>query len=204
MSLRGPSQVSATTGRDQVKSWLLPTAYSTVAAWTAPTLWVLVIITGPPRRPDSSTQVVPVISPLPFRVNHAAKTERSSFLPRGRMAVTPVRTGPCPGTSFPAPRIRVVRPTSTPATSVMALSGPGVPAWGVASSRGRGGAEVAGPGPGLGGRGEGSGREGERDQSAHGGLRYRVGGMLVKTRGRGGRGGRGAGDSEGGTLVDSK
>ena len=43
------------------------------ASRTTPTLWVLVIMTGPSRNPDSSTQVVPVISPLPLRVNHAGE-----------------------------------------------------------------------------------------------------------------------------------
>ena len=44
------------------------------ASRTTPTLWVLVIITGPSRKPDSSTQVVPVISPLPFSEYQPAKT----------------------------------------------------------------------------------------------------------------------------------
>ena len=44
------------------------------ASRTTPTLCVLVIMTGPLRKPESSTQVVPVISPLPLSVNHAAKT----------------------------------------------------------------------------------------------------------------------------------
>src|SRR5207248_11718818 len=41
-------------------------------------------------------------------------------------AVTPVRAGPRPGTSGPAPRTIVAWPTRTPATSVIALCGPGV------------------------------------------------------------------------------
>ena len=74
------------------------------ASRTTPTLWVLVIMTGPSRNPDSSTQVVPVISPLPFSENQPAKTGSSTeALPRGRMAVTPVRTGPLPTTSAPSP-----------------------------------------------------------------------------------------------------
>ncbi len=46
---------------------------------------MLVIITGPSRNPDSSTQAVPVISPLPFCENQAANTwsEAESF-PRGQ------------------------------------------------------------------------------------------------------------------------
>src|SRR5271170_271548 len=58
--------------------------------------------------------------------------------PRGRMAVTPVRTGPLPTTSLPEPLMRVVCPTSTPATSVMAFKGPGVPSKGTPRSRARG------------------------------------------------------------------
>ncbi len=44
------------------------------ASRTTPTLCVLVIIMGPSTKPESSTQVVPVISPLPLRVNQAPKT----------------------------------------------------------------------------------------------------------------------------------
>ena len=61
--------------------------------------------------------------------------------------MTPVRTGPLP---TPACRRRGSGsrdPTSTPATSVIAFRGPGVPVWGMPSSRARGldwaGAEVA-------------------------------------------------------------
>ena len=71
------------------------------ASRTTPTLCVLVIITGPSRKPDSSTQVVPVISPLPFSENQPAKTGLlMDSLPRGRTAVTPVRTGPCADLQF--------------------------------------------------------------------------------------------------------
>src|SRR5690349_2403035 len=109
------------------------------ASRTTPTLCVLVIITGPSRKPDSSTQVVPVISPLPFSDHQLAKTGLliESF-PRGSTAVTPVRTGPLPTCSFPSPEISVVCPTVTPETSVMALSGPGVPSNGTPRSRARG------------------------------------------------------------------
>src|ERR1700722_11646698 len=112
-----------------------------------PTLCVLVIITGPARKPDSSTQVVPVISPLPFSVNHAANTGfDSESRPRGSTAVTPVRTGPEPTFNLPDPETNVVWPTTTPATSVMALRGPGVPSNGIPRSRARTfcGAETAG------------------------------------------------------------
>src|SRR5512146_776254 len=142
-SFSQPSQVSATTGRDHQYSdslgWPCLTRHAITASRTTPTLWVLVIITGPSRKPDSSTQVVPVISPLPFSVNQAAKTGSLLSRPRGRTAVTPVRTGPTPTLSGPSPEIRVVLPTCTPATSVMALSGPGVPSKGTPKSRARGG-----------------------------------------------------------------
>src|SRR5215469_5468940 len=96
-------------------------------------------MTGPSRKPDSSTQVVPVISPFPFCANHPAKTGFNMVsLPRGRMAVTPVRTGPWPTCSLPSPEISVVWPTVTPGTSVMALNGPGEPSKGMPRSRARG------------------------------------------------------------------
>ena len=140
MSLSVPSHVSATTGRDQSyvpKSRPRRTSHSITASRTTPTEWVFVIITGPHRKPDSSTHVVPVISPLPFRVNQPAKTGSPEFLPRGSTAVTPVRTGPRPTTSLPLPVMTVVWPTSTPATSVMASSGPGAPSSGIPTSRAR-------------------------------------------------------------------
>src|SRR5260221_4991862 len=109
------------------------------ASLTTPTLCVLVIITGPSKKPDSSTHVVPVISPLPLRDHQPANTGLliESF-PRGRIAVTPVRIGPLPIWSFPSPEMRVVWPTVMPGMSVMALSGPGVPSKGTPRSRARG------------------------------------------------------------------
>ena len=62
-------------------------------------------------------------------------------LSRGRIAVTPVRTGPLPTTNRPSPEMSVLYPTSTPATSVMAFSGPGLPSKGIPRSRARGSAE---------------------------------------------------------------
>src|SRR6266571_506574 len=138
MSLSEPSQVSATTGSDQSNSNPLRTSHSMTASRTTPTLCVFVIITGPARNPDSSSHVVPVISPLPFRVNHPPKTGSPFVAPRGKIAVTPVRTGPWPTTSVPAPLMIVAWPTVTPATSVMALRGPGVPSKGTPRSRARG------------------------------------------------------------------
>src|SRR5580765_406178 len=112
ISFSQPSQVSATTGRDHQSSsepiFLCCRIHWITESRTTPTLCVLVIITGPTRNPDSSTHVVPVISPLPFCEYQPAKTASSKFLPRGRTAVTPVRTGPLPTMSFPSPEISVV------------------------------------------------------------------------------------------------
>src|SRR5580700_360883 len=112
MSLSQPSQVSATTGSDHHDSVAsagpCATRQAMSASRTVPTLWVFVIITGPSRKPDSSTQVVPVISPLPFNVNHPANTKSLESLPRGNTAVTPVRTGPTPTFKAPSPEISVV------------------------------------------------------------------------------------------------
>src|SRR5512135_630043 len=101
MSLSQPSQVSATTGSDHqssVSNSYRFKAQPITASHTTPTLCVLVIMTGPYNRPDSSTQVVPVISPLPFWLNQPAKTASVGLrLPRGSTAVTPVRaTGSLP------------------------------------------------------------------------------------------------------------
>src|SRR6266513_4228187 len=138
MSLSDPSHVSATIGNDQSNSKPLRTSNSMTASRTMPTLCVLVIITGPARNPDSSSQVVPVISPLPLSVNQPPKTGSPFVAPRGKIAVTPVRTGPWPTTSFPCPLMILLCPTVTPATSVIASSGPGLPSNGPPRSRARG------------------------------------------------------------------
>src|ERR687893_128520 len=83
------------------------------ASRTTPTLFVLVIIMGVSRKPDSVIQVVPVISPLPFSEYQLANTGLFVF-PLGKIAVTPVLTGPLPNTFFPCPEIIVLKPTSTP------------------------------------------------------------------------------------------
>src|SRR5215470_4606049 len=140
MSFNQPSQVSATTGKPQ-GCIVLPNCrncQAITASRTTPTLDVFVIITGPSRKPDSSIHVVPVISPLPLSENHPANTGSFDDLPRGWIAVTPVRTGPTPTSNFPSPEISVVCPTSTPLTSVIALRSPGVPSNGIPSSRARG------------------------------------------------------------------
>src|SRR3954465_5432258 len=127
MSLSAPSQVSATTGNDQSNANPFFTSHSITASRTTPTLCVLVIRTGPARNPDSSSHVVPVISPFPLRVNQPPNTWSFEFLPRGRTAVPPGRTGPAPPFSGPSPEIKVVCPTSTPCTSVIAFHLPGLP-----------------------------------------------------------------------------
>src|SRR3974390_649812 len=143
MSFNQPSQVSATTGSDHQSSsgpiLRCATVHWITASRTPPALFVFVIITGPIKKPDSSTQVVPVISPFPFSDHQPANTPVSlTSFPRGKTAVTPVRTGPFPTTSLPSPLISVVWPTVTPETSVMALSAPGVPSNGTPRSRARG------------------------------------------------------------------
>src|SRR5215467_12036161 len=112
MSLSHPSQVSATTGSDHQEAVASGGPCATRQAITAsratPTEWVLVMTTGPSRKPDSSTQVVPVISPLPFCEYQPAKEKCCmDSAPRGSTAVTPVRTGPLPTTSLPLPEMSV-------------------------------------------------------------------------------------------------
>src|SRR5436190_639543 len=55
MSLSDPSHVSATIGSDQSNSKPFFTSHSITASRTMPTLCVLVIITGPARKPDSKS-----------------------------------------------------------------------------------------------------------------------------------------------------
>src|SRR6476469_4104618 len=139
MSFRYPSHVSATTGSDHACDAIpWSTDHLIDASRTTPTLCVLVIRMGPSRKPASSIHVVPVISPLPFSENQPANTWSFDALPRGKIAVTPVRTGPAPTFSAPSPETSVVTPTSTPATSVIALSVPGVPSKGTPTARARG------------------------------------------------------------------
>src|SRR5260370_42535221 len=114
------------------------TFHAITASCTTPTLWVLVIMTGPSRKPESSTQCAPVISPFPFRLNQPAKTASLDSFPRGRIAVTPVRTGPPPTFNPLSPDVSVLYPTSTPLMSVIAFSGPGMPSNGTPRSRARG------------------------------------------------------------------
>src|ERR1700721_3813715 len=141
MSFKYPSHVSATTGKDHQsdKGNEVPcfSCQAITSSRTTRTLCVFVIITGPYKNPDSVTQDVPVISPFPFSVNHPANTGSTDAFPRGKTAVTPVRTGPFPTSNFPSPEIIVRYPTSTPFTSVIELSGPGVPSNGTPRPRAR-------------------------------------------------------------------
>src|SRR5947207_14026240 len=119
MSLSQPSQVSATTGSDHqapvASAAPCATRQAMTASRTTPTLWVLVIITGPSRKPDSSTHVVPVISPLPFwEYQPTTETRCMEANPRGSTAATPVRTGPLTTTSWPTTATTVVAPSRTP------------------------------------------------------------------------------------------
>ena len=131
MSLSRPSDVSPTTGSDHdaPDGPGRRTKSATSASRTTPTLCVLVIAIGVVSIPDSRIHSSPVISPLPLSRWQPANTGSwASPGPRGMTTVTPVRTGPRPVTSGPSPSSSVVNPTRTPATSVIALNGPGRPA----------------------------------------------------------------------------
>src|SRR5580658_1965835 len=115
MSLRKPSYVSATTGSEKRSPTLLVpvgclcwTCHSIYESRAMPTECVLVIRTGPSKKPDSSIHVVPVISPFPFCVYQPPNVESTDCLPRGQITVTPVRTGPWPVSNLPCPEIRVL------------------------------------------------------------------------------------------------
>jgi len=73
---------------------------------------------GDSSSPSSFTWVEPASFPKPFPTTIAAGTlSRNGLPPWGRIAVMPVL--------IESPRAMVVCPTRTPATSVMALRGPG-------------------------------------------------------------------------------
>ena len=93
----------------------------TAASETFPTAIVLVSRIGVSRRPHSTTWVRPETSPAPLRTKLPASTRFRNTSALGRIAVTPVRTGPLPTSSIPSPEMMVAWPTRTPATSVMAL-----------------------------------------------------------------------------------
>src|SRR5207244_6716617 len=72
MSLSQPSHVSATTGKlhqyPVVSAAPCLIRQAITASRATPTLCVFVITIGPSRKPLSSSHAVPVISPLPFRL----------------------------------------------------------------------------------------------------------------------------------------
>src|SRR6185503_5973421 len=104
MSFSSPSHVSPTTGRAQYD------------------------VPNGSRWPASRIHSRPVSSPFPLRRWLPAYSGSVQMSPScGTIIVTPVRTGPCPTTSGPSPRISVEWPTRTPRTSVIALAGPGRP-----------------------------------------------------------------------------
>ena len=92
-----------------------------IASRTTPTQWVLVMPIGAVEQARLvRARMVPVISPLPLKLKKPANTDRPRCLrPRGQTTVTPVRT--TRGSSA----IRSLADLARPATSVMALSGPG-------------------------------------------------------------------------------
>ena len=78
----------------------------TAASDTLPTDMVLVSRMGVSSKPHSTTWVSPETSPAPFSTNEPASTRSEKIGSGGRMAVTPVRTGPSPTTSGPSPSIK--------------------------------------------------------------------------------------------------
>ncbi len=119
MSFRKPSLVSPTTALTDRASPLpgCSRVQATTASIAVPTESVLVRTIGVSRLPSSWTWRKPAALPKPLPTYTAAGTFCWNRLPPwGTIAVTPVRTD--------SPRITVRCPTRTPATSVMALSGP--------------------------------------------------------------------------------
>jgi hypothetical protein len=128
MSFSTPSNVSPTTGMHQYRPSSVRASSSAAmsASRTTPTLWVFVIAIGVVRTPASRTHSSPVMSPFPLRRWQPANSGLSrTSSARGRITVTPVRTGPCPRFRGPCPSTIVAWPTRTPVTSVIALWGPG-------------------------------------------------------------------------------
>ena len=120
MSLRPPSLVSPTSAFTERTSALpgWSSVQRTTPSITAPTLSVFVRAMGVSMVPSSSTCVEPASLPKALPTNTAPGTLSWNRLPPcGTTAVTPVRTR--------SPPARVTCPTATPATSVIALSGPG-------------------------------------------------------------------------------
>jgi len=143
MSFSQPSHVpqppAATTSHRRAPPCDARRSIGMTASRTTPTLCVFVIITGPPE-----TGFFPPRLCRSFRHCHSATTSpqtprrQTNLFARGRIEVTPVRTGPLPTSSFPSPEISVVCADGYARTSVMALNGPGVPSKGTPRSRARG------------------------------------------------------------------
>ena len=125
MSFSPPSFVSPTSALTE-RTFSLPgrpIVQRTIASTATPTPSVLVRTIGDSIVPSSCTCVEPASLPKAFPTKTAPGTfSRKRLPPWGRIAVTPVRTA--------SPATTVVCPTRTPATSVIAFSGPGVPAPG--------------------------------------------------------------------------
>ena len=120
---------------DDLRRLMLDSRQAMTASRTMPTLWVLVIMTGPSRSRIPRSRWCR--SSRRCRSARTMRRRRDRTVPaaRGMTAVTPVRTGPLPTTSLPSPEMSVVWPTVTPATSVIAFHFPGVPSKGTPRSR---------------------------------------------------------------------
>ena len=115
MSFSRPSYVSPTTGRCQAPRFARR-CHVTSASRTTPTEKVFVIPIGVVSSPDSRTHSSPVSSPFPFRRCGAGEARR---------AVGSRRQDHGHAGADASPSTIVVWPTLTPATSVIASSGPG-------------------------------------------------------------------------------
>jgi len=127
VSFSSPSKVSPTTGSPKKYSpaGRRRTSSPISASRTTPSECVFVSPIGDDSRPLSRIHSRPVSSPLPLSRCDPANMPLSQILPSpGTITVTPVLTGPTPTRSAPSPEIRVVWPTRTPGTSVIAFSGP--------------------------------------------------------------------------------
>ena len=125
-SFRTPSHVSPTTGRlHGGVPGTLSSDQRIISSCTTPTECVFVMQIGVVKKPDSRIHSRPVISPFPLSRCVPAKSGCADFSTDcGKIAVTPVRTGPLPRTNAPSPEMIVSAATRTPATSLIALRGP--------------------------------------------------------------------------------
>ena len=141
MSFRQPSQVSATTGSDHAVRRGRCRA-STRHAIDRVAHHADAVRVGDHHRPFEEPGFLD-----PGRAGHlAVAVEREPAGEHRILRVAPARQDrgdagahrALPTFSLPSPEMSVVKPTSTPATSVIALSGPGVPSNGTPRSRARG------------------------------------------------------------------